>query len=54
MASIHWQLPKELPPGRYKVLARFCNCPWEDMPPEISTPEFEIGKPVELSQPFRF
>jgi hypothetical protein len=51
MASICWQLPKELPPGRYKIRARFCNCPWEDMPPEISTPEFEIGKPVELSQP---
>jgi uncharacterized protein YcbK (DUF882 family) len=50
MASIHWHLPKELPPGRYKVRARFCNCPWEDMPPEISTPEFEIGKPVELYQ----
>jgi len=49
MASIHWQLPNELPPGRYKVRARFCNCAWEDMPPEISTPEFEIGKPVELS-----
>jgi len=50
MASIRWPLPKELPPGRYKVRARFCNCPWEDMPPEISTPEFEIGKLVELSQ----
>jgi hypothetical protein len=25
-----------------QVRARFCNNPWQDMPPEISTPEVEI------------
>lgn len=50
MASIHWQMPAEMPLGRYKVRARFCDCPWDDMPPEISTAEFEIAKPAELSK----
>ena len=48
MASIRWRLPEKLPPGRYKIRARFCNCTWHDMPSEISTPVFEIGKPPEF------
>jgi len=42
MALIRWQLPAELPRGRYRVRARFCDNSWNEMPPEISTPEFEI------------
>ena len=42
MASIRWRLPAKLPPGRYTIRARFCDNPWGQMPPEISTPEFEI------------
>jgi uncharacterized protein YcbK (DUF882 family) len=42
MASMRWQLPAELPRGRYRVRARFCDNPWKDMPAGISTPEFEI------------
>ncbi len=42
MMGIHWQLPAHIPPGRYKIRASFCQRPWEDMPPEISTPEFAI------------
>ena len=42
MDSIRWQLPDNLPPGRYKIRARFCDNPWDDMPREISTPEFKV------------
>jgi hypothetical protein len=45
MASIRWRLQGNLPPGRYRVRARFCDNPWDDMPPEVSTPEFEIVRP---------
>jgi uncharacterized protein YcbK (DUF882 family) len=45
MASIRWRLQRELPPGRYRVRARFCDNPWDDMPSEVSTPEFEIVRP---------
>jgi uncharacterized protein YcbK (DUF882 family) len=45
MGSIRWQLPEKLPAGRYKVRARFCNCIWDGMPSEVSTPEFEIVRP---------
>jgi len=45
MASIRWRLQGELPPGRYRVRARFCDNPWDDMPSEVSTPEFEIVRP---------
>jgi uncharacterized protein YcbK (DUF882 family) len=45
MASIRWRLQGELPPGRYRVRARFCDNPWNDMPMEVSTPEFEIVRP---------
>ena len=42
MANISWQLPQSLPPGRYRVRARFCDNPWPKMPLEAITPEFEI------------
>jgi uncharacterized protein YcbK (DUF882 family) len=42
MASIRWRLPAKLSAGRYQIRAEFCDNPWEEMPPEISTPEFEI------------
>jgi len=45
MMGIHWQLPGDIPPGRYKIRASFCQRPWKDMPPEISTPEFAIITP---------
>jgi hypothetical protein len=46
MDAIHWRLPENLPAGRYTVRAGFCDNPWKDMPPGISTPEFEIVKPL--------
>lgn len=45
MATIGWRLPADLPAGRYKIRAKFCDNPWDDMPPEISTAEFEIVRP---------
>ncbi len=42
MAAICWKIPEDIPEGRYKVHVNFCNSPWEEMPKEISTPEFEI------------
>jgi len=42
MLGIQWQLPADIPPGRYKIRASFCQRLWEDMPPEISTPEIAI------------
>ncbi|MGB2929649.1 MAG: DUF882 domain-containing protein [Desulfobacterales bacterium] len=42
LMGIHWQLPRDISPGRYKIRASFCQSLWEDMPPEISTPEFAI------------
>lgn len=44
MAGIKWALPPDLPGGRYKIRASFCNKEWEKMPDSISTPEFEIRK----------
>jgi uncharacterized protein YcbK (DUF882 family) len=41
MASIGWQLPADLPGGRYRIRAGFCENPWSQMPLEISTPPFE-------------
>jgi hypothetical protein len=41
MASIGWSLPVDLPGGRYRIRAGFCENPWNQMPPEISTPPFE-------------
>lgn len=45
MASVRWQLPKDLPPGRYKVRAQFCNRVWTDMPAQVLSSEFEIVRP---------
>lgn len=42
MAGVHWQLPENLPPGRYAVRARFCDNSWEKMPAEVATPVFEV------------
>ncbi|SPD72342.1 conserved exported hypothetical protein [uncultured Desulfobacterium sp.] len=47
MGSIHWRLPEQLAAGRYRVRAGFCNRIWEEMPPEVATPEFEIVRPRE-------
>ena len=45
MASIRWELPARLPPGRYAVRAGFCGEIWEQMPPEVATPVFEVVQP---------
>jgi len=42
MTSIGWQLPADLPEGRYRIRARFCENPWTQMPSEIASPMFEI------------
>ncbi len=42
MNHIKWIFPVDLKPGRYKILARFCDDLWPDMPVQIQTPEFEI------------
>jgi uncharacterized protein YcbK (DUF882 family) len=42
MDDIRWFLPADIGPGRYRIEARFCNTPYEKMPPLIQTPEFEI------------
>jgi uncharacterized protein YcbK (DUF882 family) len=45
MLGIRYDLPRDIPPGRYKIRAGFCKKEWEAMPAEISTPEFEIVRP---------
>jgi hypothetical protein len=42
MAAIRWRLPENLPPGRYKIRARFCDRLWNAMPEHVLTPEFQI------------
>jgi len=42
MDNIEWVLPADLQPGRYRVLARFCNGAWPLMPRQVQTPEFEV------------
>jgi uncharacterized protein YcbK (DUF882 family) len=42
LSKIRWRLPGYLPKGLYRVRVRFCDNPWEKMPPDITTPEFEI------------
>ena len=44
MMGIHWKLPSDISPGRYKIRASFCQRLWEDMPSEISTSEFAVTK----------
>lgn len=43
MMGIHWKLPGDILPGRYKIRTFFCRRLWEEMPIEIVTPEFDIG-----------
>ena len=45
MASLRWHLPSNISPGRYHVRANFCGDLWEEMPDNVSTPEFEIRLP---------
>jgi uncharacterized protein YcbK (DUF882 family) len=45
MAAISWQLPGNLPAGRYQVRAVFCDNPWVKMPAHIETPEFMVTQP---------
>lgn len=42
MLGIRYQLPIDIQPSRYMIRASFCDKPWQDMPAEISTPEFEV------------
>lgn len=42
MMGIKYALPKDLPPGRYRIKADFCQRLWDDMPTAVATPEFEI------------
>ena len=42
MASIQWELPSGLRPGRYLIRVRFCDSPWKKMPVEVKTPEFDL------------
>lgn len=42
MSGLPTQLPPNIPTGRYKILAKFCEKTWPDMPAEITTPEFEV------------
>ena len=42
MAGIHWQLPKQMPSGRYVIQADFCHNTWDAMPIGVKTPEFQI------------
>lgn len=42
MAVTRWRLPKKLPPGRYRIRARFCDRVWDSMPEHVLTPEFRI------------
>ena len=44
MAGILWQLPRGIAPGRYTIRASFCQRLWDDMPVEITTPEFAITR----------
>lgn len=45
MAGLQWRLPERLPPGRYRIRARFCERAWDAMPPAVTTPEFEVARP---------
>lgn len=42
MDSFRWRVPSNLKQGRYTIRAGFCGDRWEQMPKEVSTPEFEI------------
>ena len=42
MDSFRWRLPSNIKQGRYTIRAGFCGNRWDQMPKEVSTPEFEI------------
>lgn len=43
MAFIRWRLPRQAPPGRYRIRATFCNRAYPEMPSQAATPVFDIG-----------
>ncbi len=45
MASIRWQLPADLRPGRYRIQATFCDNAWTQMPVKAATSDFEVRLP---------
>ena len=45
MASIRWQLPAAVRPGRYRIQARFCDNTWVQMPMRAATSDFEVRLP---------
>jgi uncharacterized protein YcbK (DUF882 family) len=45
MAAIGWALAQDLPAGRYRVRAAFCDNAWKEMPVQVETPEFQVGIP---------
>lgn len=42
MMNIRWRLPEDLPPGRYRIRATFCNSAWPAMPDRVDTDRFDI------------
>lgn len=42
MASLRWRLPADLPAGRYRIRARFCENPYDRMPAQVGTPVFVV------------
>ncbi|MFH1874570.1 MAG: DUF882 domain-containing protein [Pseudomonadota bacterium] len=42
MSDIFWQIPENIPAGRYQIKVKFCDSPWTEMPKEIVTDEFKI------------
>ena len=42
MDSFRWRIPSTIKQGRYRIRAGFCGDRWEQMPKDVSTPEFEI------------
>lgn len=42
MSDFRLTLPASIKPGRYRILAKFCEKEFDKMPAEIFTPEFEV------------
>lgn len=42
MADFRFTLPASIKPGRWRILAKFCENEWDKMPAEIFTSEFEV------------
>lgn len=45
MDALRWRLPATTASGRYRIQADFCDGRWEQMPPAIVTPPFEVHHP---------